>query len=58
MRKNEYDFLQAELCRLEGNQMEAERRFIKITSGKDSKVKNIVSLASHRLKYIDVETTA
>ena len=52
MRRNEYDFLQAELCRLEGNQKEAERRFIKITSARDCKVKNIVSLASHRLNYI------
>lgn len=52
MRRNEYDFLQAELCRLEGNQMEAERGFIKIVSAKDSKVKNIISLASHRLKYV------
>ena len=52
MRRNEYDFLQAELCRLEGNQKEAERRFIKITSARDSKVKNIVSLASHRLNYM------
>lgn len=52
MRRNKYDFLQAELCRLEGNQEEAERRFIKITSARDSKVKNIVSLASHRLNYM------
>lgn len=51
MRKNEYEFLQAELCRLEGNKEEAERRFIKITS--TSKVQNIVSLASHRLEYIN-----
>ena len=52
MRRNEYEFLQAELCRLEGDQEEAERRFIALTSAEDSKVKNIVALALHRLKYM------
>ena len=52
MRRNEYNFLQAELCRLEGNQKEAEKRFVEITSTMDSKVKNILSLASHRLEFM------
>lgn len=52
MRRNEYDFLQAELCRLEGNVQEAHIRLTKITSMPKKTVKNVSSLAKHRLNYV------
>ena len=53
MKRNEYDFLQAELCRLEGNFKDAKRMFTEITNDEKKVVKNVFSLASHRLKWIN-----
>ena len=57
MRRKEYDFLQAELCRLDGNLEEARERFKAMVNGKDKKAKNIVSLVKHRLNYIGYSDT-
>ena len=53
MRRFEYDFLQAELCRLEGNTGQARRQFQQLTQLPGSeKVKNIVFLAKQRLEHM------
>ena len=57
MRRNEYDFLQAELLRLEGNTEEAKKSFLAIKSLKGNMVKNVLSLATHRLNYIRSTTS-
>ena len=56
MRRNEYDFLQAELCRLEGKSEEAKRGFNEITRTGASIVKNVFSLATHRLSFMNKTT--
>lgn len=58
MRRNEYDFLQAELCRLEGKSEEAKRRFTGITKTGASIVKNVFFLATHRLSFMNKTTGA
>lgn len=53
MRRSEYDFLQAELCRLEGRVEEAQTKFTEITRTIHSgKIKNILALAKHRMKWM------
>ena len=53
MRQFEYDFLRAELCRLQGDERSAREKFAKLTHTSGSeKVKNIVSLAEHRLQQM------
>ena len=53
MRRFEYDFLQAELYRLQGDREEARKRFLRLTRTRGSeKVKNIISLAQQRLEHL------
>ena len=54
MRKFEYNFLRAELCRLQGRDGEAREMFqVLISTPGSSKVKNILSLAKQRMKIME-----
>ena len=54
MRRFEYNFLLAELCRLRGREEEARERFQELTSTPgSSKVENILSLAEQRLQSME-----
>lgn len=56
MRRFEYDFLQAELHRLQGDREEARKRFSRLTRTQGSeKVKNIISLAQQRLEHLALQ---
>lgn len=54
MRRFEYSFLRAELCRLQGREREARQMFRELTSTPgSSKVKNILTLAEQRVKALN-----
>ena len=53
MRRCEYDLIQAELCRLEGRQDEAQSRFANVIRSADrKKMGNIASIATHRFRMM------